>query len=118
MKVVTRTLPRRERIRRRPDFLRVQNGGVRTRGRYLTLFARPNGLDVHRLGVVATRRLGGAIVRNRCKRLVREIYRHHKPRATQPTDYVVMPRPGFSTRPFPTLTSDFLTAVGRYERAH
>ena len=115
--MVTRTLPRHERIRRRPDFLRVQNQGVRTRGRYLTLFALPNDLDAHRLGVVATRRLGGATIRNRSKRLVREIYRHHKPRTPQPTDYVVMPRPGFSTRPFPTLASDFLTTVGRYERA-
>ncbi len=70
-----RALTRRERLRRRPEFLKVQQRGVRTRGRYVTLFILPNDLDVSRLGIIATRRLGGSTRRNRSTRLVREIFR-------------------------------------------
>ena len=109
-----RALTRRERLRRRPEFLKVQQRGVRTRGRYVTLFVLPNDLDVSRLGIIATRRLGGSIRRNRSKRLVREIFRLNKGRSG--LDIVVMPRPGFSDTPFLTLEADYKSALQRYER--
>lgn len=113
---MTRTLTRRERVRRRPEFLRVQHGGVRTRGRYLTLFALPNDQDVSRLGVIATRRLGNAATRNRSKRLVRELFRLNKSRAG--VDLVVLPRPGFAATAFTILQADYRSALNRYERPH
>ena len=113
---MTRTLSRRERLRRRPEFLKVQRGGVRTRGRYLTLFSRANGQDVTRLGVIATRRLGNAVTRNRSKRLVREIFRLNKGRGG--LDLVVLPRPGFGRVAFPALVADYQGALHRVERSH
>ncbi len=113
---MTRTLTRRERLRRRPEFLRVQHRGVRTQGRYLTLFALANGQDVTRLGVIATRRLGNAVTRNRSKRLVREIFRLNKGRAG--LDLVVLPRPGFSGVRFETLQTDYRTTLRRVESSH
>ncbi len=113
---MTLYLTRRERIRRRPEFLRVQHGGVRTRGRYLTLFALPNDRDVSRLGVIATRRLGNAAIRNRSKRQVREIFRLNKSRPG--FDLVVLPRPGFSDVAVLTLQADYLSALQRFERSH
>lgn len=113
-----RTLTRRERLRRRPEFLRVQQQGVRTRGRYLTLFVLPNDLEITRLGIVATRRLGDAACRNRSKRIVREIYRLNKNQYEGPAvDIVVMPRPGFSDMPFDTLKTDYLSTLRRYGRS-
>ena len=112
---MNRVLTRRERLRRRPEFLKAQQRGTRTRGRYLTLFVLPNSLDVSRLGVIATRRLGGATRRNRSKRLAREIFRLNKGRPG--LDIVVMPRPGFSDAPFLTLEADYRTALQRYERS-
>ncbi|SVC10680.1 uncharacterized protein METZ01_LOCUS263534, partial [marine metagenome] len=47
---VNRTLTRRERIRRRPEFLKVQQTGVRIRGRFQTLFVLPNQRGLSRLG--------------------------------------------------------------------
>ena len=113
---MTRTLTRRERLRRRPEFLRVQDGGVRTRGRYLTLFGRPNDLAVSRLGIIATRRLGNAATRNRSKRLVREIFRHDKGRPG--FDLVVLPRPGFARVAFTALREDYRATRRRLERNH
>jgi ribonuclease P protein component len=111
---LTQTLTRRERIRRRPDFLKVQHRGVRTRGRYMTLIILANGLDVSRLGIIATRRLGGAVRRNRSKRLVREIYRLNKP--SPGLDIVVLPQPDLPDVAFAVLEADYRTAVRRYGR--
>lgn len=113
---MTRALTRRERLRRRPEFLRVQRRGVRTRGRYLTLFSLANGQDVTRLGVIATRRLGNAVTRNRSKRLVREIFRLNKGRVG--IDLVVLPRPGFGGVAFPALVADYQRTLDRLERSH
>ena len=111
-----RTLTRPERIRRRTEFLRVQQRGVRNRGRYLTLFILPNGLDVSRLGVIATRRLGGSVQRNRSKRLARELFRQNK---GQPgLDIVALLRPGFSDARIDALEADYRAVLQRHARTH
>lgn len=79
-----------EHIRRRADFERVYDQGVRVRGRYSTVFVLPTSLDFARLGIAATKKLGGAVVRNRAKRLIREVFRRNKiPRGL---DIVVVPK--------------------------
>ena len=67
-----------ERIRRRADFQLVYEKGTRIHGRYATLFVLPNRLAVGRLGIAVTRKLGGAVQRNRAKRLIREVFRRNK----------------------------------------
>ncbi|MCE2543260.1 MAG: ribonuclease P protein component [Acidobacteria bacterium] len=113
---MNRSLTRRERLRRRPEFLSVQRTGVRTRGRYLTLFVLPNRQDVTRLGVIATRRMGGAVRRNRSKRVAREIFRLNKRR--RGFDIVVLPHRGFSDAPFLALQADYRATLRRGQRSH
>ena len=67
-----------ERIRRRAEFQLAYERGTRIRGRYATLFVMPNHLHVTRLGIAATRKLGGSVARNRAKRLIREVFRRNK----------------------------------------
>ena len=67
-----------ERIRRRADFQRVYERGVRVHGRFGTLFILPNEQTHGRLGIAATKKLGGAVQRNRAKRLLREVFRRNK----------------------------------------
>lgn len=102
---VRRGLTRRERIRRRPEFLRVQQQGIRRRGRYLTLFTLPNGMDVARLGIIATRRVGGAVRRNRAKRRIRELFRHRK--GGPGIDVVVLVRAVVPDVPIDALEADY-----------
>jgi ribonuclease P protein component len=71
-------LTRSERIQRRRDFRRAYDEGRRTAGSLLVVFCAPNDLACHRLGITATRRVGGAVVRNRVRRRIREGFRRMK----------------------------------------
>ena len=108
------TLRRNERLRRRPEFKRAQDQGVRTRGRYMTLVIHRNSLRVSRLGIIATRRLGNAVRRNRAKRLVREIFRLNK--TALGLDIVVLPQRELPDAAFTDLQADFRAALRRYVR--
>ena len=104
-----------ERIRRHTDFQEVYKHGARVSGRLMILFIRPNGLPVARLGVAATRKLGGAVIRNRAKRLVREAFRRNKP--APGVDVVVVPLADLLNAPFDVLAADLSTALARSRRA-
>jgi ribonuclease P protein component len=71
----------------------------------MTMFVRQNVGGSARLGVAATRKIGGAVIRNRAKRLTRELFRNHKP--TSAVDIVVVPRRQFLDAPYPSLEREF-----------
>jgi ribonuclease P protein component len=64
-------------------------------GPLLSLVACDNDLGYDRLGLAASRRVGGAVARNRAKRLLREAFRRHKRALAGPRgeDLVALPRP-------------------------
>ena len=111
---MTERLSRDDRVRRRPEFERAYEGGVRLHGRFMTLFVVPNGMTRCRLGVAATRKLGSAVVRNRAKRLARELFRRQKPPAG--LDVIVVPRPEMLDAPFSTLEADYTNTLARRDR--
>ena len=104
-------LARGERVRRSIDFDRIHRHGYRARGRFLTLLVAPNNTGRSRLGIAAGRRLGSAVVRNRVKRQVRELFRRHKPDAS--VDLVVIPRSELLEAEFKTLEADYRSTLRR-----
>lgn len=71
--------PKSARLRRRGEFLRVQDGGRKIHTDSFLVFVLPQSEPgPTRVGVTASRKLGGAVRRNRVKRLVREAFRRHK----------------------------------------
>jgi ribonuclease P protein component len=67
-----------ERVLNRKDFVNLNRFGQKLRTAHFTVFVAKNGLGRARLGITASRKVGGAVVRNRLKRLVREVFRLHK----------------------------------------
>jgi ribonuclease P protein component len=107
-----------EHIRRRADFERIYQDGLKVSGRYMMIFSRRTDGAMPRLGIAATRKLGGAVVRNRAKRRVRELFRHFKPRTA--LDIVVVPRRELVDAPFTHLEIEFRALLDRRvpERGH
>lgn len=66
---------REQRLRRRQDFASAYRRGRAEGNALLVLRIRPNGSEVTRWGFVAGKVVGGAVVRNRVKRRLREIAR-------------------------------------------
>ena len=62
------------------------------------VFVQANQAGLWRLGLAVSRKLGGAVRRNRIKRLVREFFRLHGPELTLPLDVVVVPKRHVDTR--------------------
>ena len=108
---MTLTLGREERIRRRVDFQDVYARGIRIHGRFSTIFVLPNNRRIGRLGIAATKRLGGAVQRNRAKRLIREIFRHNKIAAGY--DVVVVPRRELLQTSLIALEDDYCAVLHR-----
>ncbi len=69
------TLPKAARVRKRGEFLSIQNGGKRLSTRHFLLVHRPGQGRDARLGTTVTKKIGGAVIRNRVKRAIRETFR-------------------------------------------
>jgi ribonuclease P protein component len=111
--MLTGRFDRTRRVRRRVEFQKVFERGVRVHGRYLTLLMAPAPGTRSRLGLVASKKLGGSVARNRAKRLIREIFRQHPPQAGRPVDVLVIPRRELFDAVYPSLEDDFQGACRR-----
>ncbi len=74
------SLPRAERLRKRREFVAIQGSGRKLHTEHFLVFVQARaGTDAAaRMGVTVSRKVGGAVVRNRVKRLVREAFRRSK----------------------------------------
>lgn len=104
--------PREARLLRRTEFDAVYREGRRRSGRHFTVFLRPNGLDRSRFGVSVKRQLGTAVVRNRIRRRIREIFRVHRQQAIPAGyDVVVHPRAAVATAEFAALEKELVQLI-------
>lgn len=76
---------------------------------YLVLYARPNRTESNRIGITVSKKLGHAVVRNRARRRIREIYRIHEDRFTPGWDMVVVARTRAIAADFGKLTQAYLS---------
>jgi len=105
-------------IKRRPDYLRVAARGrkVATPGLVLQACRRSSRTSPLRVGLTASRRVGGAVQRNRARRRLREAVARVMPlHAAAGHDYVVIARAASVRRPFPALAHDLEIALKRLD---
>lgn len=108
------TFSRDDRLRKRREFEECYASGVRVSGRHVQLFllARTGALNP-RIGISAGRRTGGAVVRNRLKRRLREIFRRNRAGFPPGVQIVVNVRPSAAGATFSDFAEDYLSALGR-----
>jgi ribonuclease P protein component len=75
---------------------------------YLVLYARPNHSDTNRIGITVSKKLGHAVIRNRTRRRIREIYRLNETLFTSGWDIVLVARSRAIEAPFDKLTDGCL----------
>ncbi len=100
-----------ERIRKKNDFSSLYREGSRFRGRHFSLVFRRNELGYSRLAVVASRKVGSAVVRNRVKRRLRELFRRNKGLLAEPIDLIVIARPESGDVPWAEVRDSYISSL-------
>jgi ribonuclease P protein component len=81
-----------ERLQRPSEFQRVFQHGKKLIAPFFIVYILPTSASYSRLGIAVSKRVGQAVVRNRVKRYVRELFRRHKALLVPPCDVVFVAR--------------------------
>ncbi|AJY77639.1 ribonuclease P protein component [Paenibacillus beijingensis] len=84
---------RKLRLRNRDDFSRVYRGGKSfANGQFVVYWSRQPAATPFRMGISASKKIGNAVVRNRMRRVVKEIVRLQADRIMPQVDFVLIVR--------------------------
>jgi ribonuclease P protein component len=89
-----RKLPKTQRLHRTTEFNLVYSKGKGYHNDFLVLFVLPTNTSERRVGIVAGKKIGKAVDRNRAKRLIREAYRLNKGNLIRGLDIVLIAKKG------------------------
>ncbi|MEM8868422.1 MAG: ribonuclease P protein component [Verrucomicrobiota bacterium] len=106
-------IPASKRLRKQSDFLKVREEGFRLFcGPFICQARQVTGGEGkgRRLGVIASRRVGNAVKRNRGKRLFRELFRRHEGLIPDGSEMVIVLRANFDQHTFEDLEARFTNA--------
>ena len=100
-------------LKKNHEFRRLYQKGRSAGDRSMGLYCRKNTLGHNRLGITVSVKLGGAVVRNRARRRLREVYRLSAPRLVQGWDIVLVARTRCLSADFTELTAAYLRLAGK-----
>ena len=103
-----------QRIRYSWEFASLKSSGEREFSRTMIMNWRPStDRRFSRLGVVVSKRVGGAVVRARARRVLREAFRQLQQQITVPTDIVLVARKMIAQAPQSDVTRDLTRLLGK-----
>jgi len=108
---MTEGLAARQRIRKKKEFLVLYKKGHRYKSRYFSLIYSVSALPYSRVGVVASRKVGGAVVRNKAKRWMRELFRRNKDLLEPSVDVLFVAMPDLARATWAEVREEYLLAV-------
>ena len=104
--------PRTARLLRRADFEAVYSGGKRRSSAQFVVFCRPTGAKGRsRFGISIKKAIGGAVVRNRIRRRIREILRRNSSEIPTGWDLVIHPRRSVASASFAPLATELVSLL-------
>ncbi len=103
-------------MRRRAEYLRAQNDGRRVHTGSFVLLVQPSD-GPKQLGITVTKRVGVAVVRNRVKRLVREVFRLERHIFPEACQVVVVARPSAANLDFAAVRAELFGAERSLHKA-
>lgn len=81
-------------IKENKEFVNLYKKGKYVAGKAVTVYYRRNGRGKTRLGITAGKRVGNAVTRSRCRRIIRAAYRENEELFPKGYDYIIVARPG------------------------
>jgi ribonuclease P protein component len=106
------SFPKARRLTHRSEYVRVKREGITQRGKLLILSVMP-AENSWRAGFITSSRLGGAVVRNRVRRRLREIVRRHQHELRQGVWFVIIARHEAAGASYGTLEDEWLRLARR-----
>lgn len=99
------------RISKSKEYNNTYNSGLKIPGKYLIAYVLTNNLPVNRFGIVASKKIGNAVTRNRARRRLRAIAENSTDRLKAGHDIVLIARQGISKVDFSKLEKEFYTVM-------
>lgn len=101
------------RIRKSKEYSNTYKDGLKIIGKYLIVYALINNLSINRFGIVASKKLGNAVMRNRARRRIRAIAGGSVKRLQPGYDIVIIARQSMARADYDRLEKDFYTVMKR-----
>lgn len=95
-------------LKKNNDFQKVYKEGKSKANKYLVMYVLKNDLNINRLGIQVSKKVGNSVVRHRLTRLIRESYRLNKEMFNSGLDIVVIARNGAKDKNYKDIESALL----------
>ncbi len=107
------SLKKHHKILKRAEFLRIGKEGRRIRTKHFIILYEKNDLGFPRLGITVSRKIGGAVKRNRVKRVLREFFRLNRDKFCLSADFIFIAGRGSHELGYREVREELLDAFRR-----